>query len=208
MIQVPEIEDYHVKELIKVVCPGSKPIYVNVEPESFAEKKGCFPAVQQKIERDGGFCVLGWQIWKSEILIEAEFHAIWKSFDGKQLIDITPKEIKFSKILFLPDLKAKYVGNQVDNVRLNISGNRLVDDFIEISKAIFRIENKSERALQYEISLSDSESQIYRNLNRLKAGVYSMIQNGKMRNSLCFCGSRGKYKHCCGKYISKQLKRI
>ena len=207
MIQVPEIADEHVKELTMIICPESKPIYVNVEPESFAEVNECFPAIEKKIERDDGSRVLGWQIWKTKILIDAEFHAIWKSTVG-ELIDITPKQILFQKILFLPDSKAKYDGVQVDNIRLNISGNRLVDDFIEIAKAIYRMENKGERAFQYEVSFSGSESQIYQNLKKIQAGVYSMIQNGKSRNSPCFCNSRSKYKHCCRELISKQLKSL
>lgn len=207
MIQVPELADEHVKELTMIVCPESKPIYVNVEPESFAEVNECFPAVEKKIEKDGGSRVLGWQIWKTKILIEAEFHAIWKSIGGK-LIDITPKQIQFPRILFLSDSKAKYNCVQVDNIRLNISGNRLVDDFIEIAKAIYKMENKGERAFQYEVSFSGKESQIYQNLKKIQVGLSLMIQNGKSRNSSCFCESRSKYKHCCGKFISKQLKSL
>ena len=140
-------------------------------------------------------------------MIEAEFHAIWKSTDGN-LIDITPKQIQFPNILFLPDSKTEYTGAQVDNIRLNISGNRLVDDFIEIAKAIYKLENRGERAFQSEVSFSGRESQIYQNLKRVRAGVFLMIQTGKSRNSPCFCESRNKYKHCCGKYISKQLRSL
>lgn len=66
MIQVPEKTDADVKKLISIVCPGSKPINIKVEPESFAEINECFPALAEKIERGGGSRVLGWQIWKTK----------------------------------------------------------------------------------------------------------------------------------------------
>lgn len=207
MIISPKEIDSDVKKLISIVCPGSKPIYLKVQPENYSEINECFPAVQEKIRRDGGFWVLGWQIWKSEVLIEAEFHAVWKSPDGV-LIDITPKQLPISDILFLPDQKAKYDGSQVDNIRLNISGNRLVDDFIEIAKAIFKLENEGERAFQYEVGFTGRESQIYQKLNVYKNGIYLMVKEGKSRKSYCFCGSRNKYKHCCGKSLSKILKLL
>jgi hypothetical protein len=123
MLIPPEIDD-DVKKLILVVCPNSNPIYLPVEPENYAQANECFSAVAEKIKREGGSQILGWQIWKSSIIIEAEFHAIWKSPQEK-LKDITPKLLPASKILFLPDPKANYTGAQVNNIYINISGNEL-----------------------------------------------------------------------------------
>ena len=151
-----EIDD-DVKELISNINPGSTPVYLIVEPESFSQVKECFPTVEEKIKRDGGSSVIGWQIWKTDFLVEAEFHAVWKSPQG-ELKDITPKQVPVSTILFLPDSKMSYTGEQVDNKRINISGNELVDDLIEIMEAIFKINNKGERAFQNQIELSKEES--------------------------------------------------
>lgn len=205
-MMTPTEIDNDVTKLISVICPNSVPIYLTVEPERYVQVKQCFPAVAEKIRRDGGSQVLGWQIWKSDILVEAEFHAVWKPPEGT-LRDITPKQLPISRILFLPDPKATYDGCQVDNIRMNISGNRLVDDFITIAKIVFAIENRGERARQHEFTLSNKEAVLYEALKRMQAEVYLMIQNGMTRNSVCFCGSHDKYKykHCHGKRLMQLI---
>jgi len=201
MNRVPKTIDNNVKRLIKRINTNEKPIYLNVTPEPYAEIDECIAAVYKKIEKDEGSIQLGWQIWHMpNIIIEAEFHAVWKSPDGT-LKDITPKIEGVHKILFVPDSKTKYDGAQRNNIRLNISGNKLVDDFIQICDAIHKLKNKGERAYQKEVIFSGEESQIYEMLNNAKDIVYTLIKNGLSRNSRCFCGSGDKYKHCHGKKL-------
>ena len=70
-----------------------------------------------KVEKNGGGFQYGWQIWEwPDVMIEAEFHAVWNSPQGI-LIDITPKQIDTHKILFLPDANRTYEGKQVNNFR-------------------------------------------------------------------------------------------
>jgi len=185
-----------------------KPIYLDVTPESYAEINECIPAVNQKIEKEGGSVQLGWQIWQiPQIMIEAEFHAVWKSPDGN-FKDITPKPGNIRRILFIPDSKAKYDGAMRNNIRLNISGNRLVDDFIRICDAIHKLINKGERAYQNKISLSDEESEVHQMLNNAKTLVFTMVKNGSSRNSQCICRSGNKYKHCHGKLLDALLAMV
>lgn len=199
--------DNEVQKLIAFVCPNAKPIYLPVEPESYAKVNECILATTEKINRDGGSQVTGWQILESNIIVEAVFHAVWKSPKG-ELKDITPNQTQNSKILFFPDPKVKYVGKQIDNIRINISGNRLVDDFIEIAKAIFKIKNKGKRAFEREIALDVKEVALCKDLQRISIGIILMAQDGKNRNSLCFCDSNNKYKHCHGKKLAKLLNQI
>ncbi|HFD31464.1 MAG TPA: zinc chelation protein SecC [Gammaproteobacteria bacterium] len=203
----PDAIDSDVKKLIELLGTNTMPVYLDVKPEPYSQVVGCFPAVKEKISRDGGTQELGWQIWKTDIIVEAEFHAVWKSPDGK-LIDITPKQISVPRILFLPAPGEKYNGSQVDNIRINITQNRLVDDFVEISKAIFRIENKGDRAFEYELKLNGQEAHIHETLNQMKTALYVMIMQGLSRNSPCFCQSGKKYKHCHGNKLDKALNRI
>lgn len=203
----PSEIDSDVERLVQEVGAGTRPIFVDVVPEPYANVVECFPAVEEKIRRDGGGQQIGWQIWKTEILVEAEFHAVWVSPDG-QCVDITTKQVPTDRILFLPDPKAKYHGCQVDNVRLNITDNRLVDDFINVSEAIFRLENEGERAMQHEISLSGQEAQLYQALRQTKAAIYFMLQQRQSRNSPCFCDSGIKYKRCHGNGLADVLGRI
>ncbi len=204
---IPEEINNDVIKLVNLLGIKTTPIYLDVNPEPYSKIVECFPNVNEKINRDGGTQCYGWQIWKTEILIEAEFHAVWKSPDG-ELRDITPKQISIPRILFLPDQAAKYNGCQIDNVRINTTQNRLVDDFIELSKAIFRFENKGERAFDHELSLNAKEAHIHKMLNQMKVAVYAMIMQGSSRNSLCFCGSDKKYKHCHGNKLGEALNHI
>lgn len=203
----PDITDGDVGQLLRLMEVSLSSVYLDVIPEPYAKVVECFPAVVEKIRRDGGSQQLGWQIWKTSLLVEAEFHAVWKSPNG-ELRDITPKQLPIARILFLPDTRAGYIGAQVDNVRLNITGNRLVDDFIEISKAIFRIQNKGVRAFEYEIRLTDQEAQLHHALLQMHSAIYAMAMQGLTRNDPCFCGSGKKYKRCHGEGLADSLGRI
>jgi hypothetical protein len=203
----PSEIDSDVERIIQKINTGTRPIFLDVVPEPYARVVECFPAVEEKIRRDGGMQQIGWQIWKSDILVEAEFHAVWCSPDGC-FFDITPKQVLINRILFLPDPNATYRGCQVDNIRLNTTDNRLVDDFIKIAEAIFRLENKGERAMQHQIKLSEQESQLHQALHQTKTAIYLMLRSGLSRNSLCFCQSGRRYKRCHGEGLVDMLDRI
>jgi len=208
MDRVPSSIDDNVKRIINKIKTTEKPIYLDVTPESYAEINECMSSVKQKIEKEGGSVQLGWKIWQiPDIMIEAEFHAVWKSPYGT-LKDITPKPENVRRILFVPDSKANYDGSLRNNIRLNISGNRLVDDFIRICDAIYKLKNKGERAYQNKIYLSNEESQVLEMLSHTKALVITMTKNGSSRNSQCICGSGNKYKHCHGKLLDDLLAKV
>ena len=192
--------------LSKLNCE-SDPIYVQCTPEYGAELNECFPLVQEKVKKHCGGIIFGWQIWKTRLLVEAEFHAIWESQSG-ELLDIAPKPITPNKILFVPDRKRIYEGKQVDNVRINILGNRLVDDFIEVCEASFRLQNKGDRALKHELTLEGEDARAYNIFERAKSMLQVMIAQGLNHQSSCPCNSGNKYKVCHGKQIKALAKDI
>ena len=202
MIRVPTVTDENISGLLSQIGSSEEPRYVPCEPHQDAPLNECFTLVEEKIRIEGGKRVLGWQIWKSELLIEAELHAVWENPDGKY-IDITPKSLPFSEILFVPDQAAVYEGKQVSNIRINITNNSLVDEFISIHEATFRIENKGERALQYELRLTGKEAQAHTILSNAKPILEMMVLQGLTKNSPCPCGSNKKYKACHGKIFKK-----
>ena len=134
----PKTIDANILKLTKMVNNRAEPFFVSVIPEKSALLNECFPTVKEKIKKDGGKMVVGWQVWKGTFIVEAEVHAIWESTNGS-LVDVTPKQVPIDEILFLPDSETKYEGKQVDNIRLNITNNPLVDDFIELAKLKCRI---------------------------------------------------------------------
>lgn len=175
-----------IRFLVSKVGAKSELVFLPSKPEAGALLDECFPIVDKKVESAGGRKVLGWQVWKTPLLVEAEFHAVWESPEAG-LIDITPNSLPLEKILFLPDETTVYEGKQVNNIRVNITGNLLVDDFIAVCNAIFRIENKGDRAFQYELSLSGGEAQAYRMLTKARELLEIMALQGMDRKSACFC---------------------
>lgn len=191
----PEYICDDVKRLIDKLNTGVEPVYIDCEPEVGADIANCFPIVQEKILKFGGEMVLGWEIWKTRLLVEGEFHAIWRNSDGR-LIDISPKPIPLERILFLPAPNAQYEGRQVDNVRINILGNRLVDDLIEICEALFKLQNKGDRANQYELKLEGEEARAFKVLQQARPMLEFMVHEGLSHQGPCPCESGKKYKNC------------
>lgn len=207
MIEVPDEKDPAVIRLLKNVGTHT-PLYLDVEPDAGAKMNDCFPAVQKKVEQSGGRMVLGWQIWKNPNMIEAELHAVWEDPD-EELHDITPKDPGINRIMFVEDENLVYDGKQKDNIRLNITTNPLVDDFIKINEAVFRFQNKGKRADLYDMdfinALSPEELQHFERLQELQgmAGMLTMME-GK-RGSACPCMSGKKFNECHGKDLQKIL---
>jgi len=205
MERVPQTIDHNVKRLIWTLRSAERPVYLDVRPEPFAKAGECFPSVKEKVRRHGGSMQLGWQIWQiPDIMIEAEFHAVWKSPDG-ELIDITPKKYRIDHILFVPDCETGYYGAHRNNKKLNISGNRLVDDFIEICDARYRLLNKGGRTYKDTVLLSEEECEVHKMLSYSRDLVSTMVVQGSTRYSPCVCGSGKEYRHCHGSILVNLL---
>lgn len=203
----PAINDLNLRVLLKKVNATHEPIYLEVTPEPNAKLNDCFPAVQKKIEQDGGKLILGWQIWKSDYIIEAECHAVWEAPDG-ELRDITPKYESIQEIMFVEDDNIKYEGRQIDNIRLNITHNKLVDDLILVAEHIFIFENIGERANSYDLTemLTNKQKEAWLYLKALKDLINLSIQDGRNKENRCYCNSGKLYKNCHGKDLKEILK--
>ena len=114
-------EDLFAKEAAgRGVVEETTPEIITPEVQSFAAETGwggntgcsrlrpvrlygwCSDGVAEKIRVEGGSIVFGWTIWEwADVLLTAEFHAVWKSPDGV-LFDITPKPHGEKTIIFVP----------------------------------------------------------------------------------------------------------
>lgn len=122
-LTTPKKINHNVKELVKSIGVNVTPIYANVEPKEGARPNECFDNVKIYAEQHGGEVQYGWQIWeKTGVVIEAEFHAVWKNHEGN-LVDITPKTDNEQKILFIPDSTRTFTGFAPDNIRMSLSRN-------------------------------------------------------------------------------------
>ncbi len=200
----PKVVDERILSLVKKIGIEETPFFIDINPEQYATVNNCFNNVLEKIKIDGGERVLGRQIWDYGFLVDAEFHAVWKSPNG-EFVDITPKQIPTKRILFLPDLKATYDLKQVENIVLKTSDNPLVDDFIELNKTKFRIMNKGERAGQQVVRPTTQELNALILIEKLIPVVYTMLKSDLTRTSRCPCNKGKPYDHCHGKDLIRNL---
>jgi uncharacterized protein YchJ len=203
----PATIDKDVKQLVMKVDPTHEPLYVHIKPEQGAEALDCFRVVEQKVKTAGGRIVYGWQVWKTPHLIEAECHAVWENPKG-DLIDITPKQLPVTRILFLEDENVQYQGKQIDNIRLNISGNDLVDDLITVSEENFAFLNRGERADVHELSLNHEQKRHLDYIQMMQYMISAMLGQKATRNSPCFCGNMKKYSECHGENLLQKLREV
>ena len=86
-------------------------------------------------------------------------------------------------------------------------GNKLVDDLILTFDTEFRLLNDGDRASQSVVT--DLNQEVLKSLTNLQGLISSMVMDGCTRNSACYClagkEDNYKYKHCCGKKLSKFL---
>lgn len=155
----------HVQEFCTSVAPDSIACEVECLPllgEPFNE---CFSIVPKQIAAHGGVQLTGWAIWEFPgLYIEAEFHAVWQRPDG-QIVDITPRPVYFSSILFLPDTKRQYAGIQVDNIRKPLVRDNDLTRFIFLMRRRFEIINQGDLADQHgQITLSNKAAREYSDL--------------------------------------------
>ncbi|TYT27417.1 SEC-C domain-containing protein [Luteimonas viscosa] len=180
-----------------MVAPGQTPGYLQVQPTPTARVNECFLNVQEQVEAEGGQMLCGWQIWEwPNVLVEAEFHAVWFSLDGR-LVDVTPKQEGEGRILFVGDPSLAYAGLAKDNVRLAIRDDLLIRHFIRVSEEIVKVMNRGERAGTYGyVSIPAHEIEPLMDARSL---LGRSIAEGRREKSPCLCGSGGRYKYCHGR---------
>jgi len=112
---------------------------VPIQTESYSRKMQCYSNVREKIEKYGGSIHYGWSVHVTEgIIIEAERHAVWEN-EERNLICVTPHPSGQSELIFFSDNTPVDPQLQVDNVRMNITGNKIVNDWIYLSNNVGHI---------------------------------------------------------------------
>src|SRR3989304_9121292 len=148
-MKVPRVPDKltsPVNRLCNRLTPNNKPFYVPVRPEPNSQVDECFVNVDDKVKKDGGRVQYGLVIWYTPgVLMEAEFHAIWVSPHGEH-VDVSRHVIDIDTILFLPDPTRTYTGRQVDNVRIPVSKDPRVKEFIHLHESLFKVKYKGDPA--------------------------------------------------------------
>lgn len=211
IVTIPNFDNAHFKKLESIINADYEPIEILCEIEDSEKPLDCFDIVQNKVRNYGGKMILGWQIWQTNMLMEAEAHAVWEDSEG-ELHDISPKafNLPIDKIVFIEDSKMKYEGKLIQNIRLNISNNSVIDDFIKVSKLFFYLQNEGKRANFHDLSeiLNDNEIKEIENAYNWKIDLHFFFEEGKSEKSLCFCGTQKNYKNCHRKELENIIRYL
>lgn len=200
----PTDTDRFIEEILTKIGSEYEPEQVPVIVESYAKPHNCYLNVEEKIKRDGGKVHYGWTIYQSDILCEAERHAVWENEDG-DLIDITPRKIDFKQIMFVPDNDFIYNGQLVDNIRINLTVNPIVDDFIIVCENLEKLYTFGQRVDDEQLDIPAPVGKLIYEYENLKAAYFTYIRSGGRPNSKCLCGGKKNYNNCHGQTLKQNI---
>ncbi len=137
-----------VRALCTDLVPGAVSEILPNEAPSWAEPNECTSNVARQVQLKGGQVDYGWRLWETlpGLMIEAEFHAVWMDDRGVRH-DVSPTALpSIREIVFLPDPRLSYNGQQIDNVRVALRDDDLLHDFIAACEALFEVMYRGELA--------------------------------------------------------------
>ena len=187
-----------INKVVEKINSGKEAIIVPVVVEAYSIVADCFYNVEEKVKRDGGSVLYGWSVLFSSYLCEAERHAIWKSSSG-ELIDITQHTGGMQYSCFVEE-DLDYQGQLIDNVRVNITENKIVDDWIMICETKSKIESyatqtRVDNKIQVEYS-NPIHIGLIKKYEHLINVLNYYLNNNATENSICCCKSGKIYKDC------------
>jgi hypothetical protein len=136
------------RALCEELVPGAAPLLLEINAPPAAVPNQCTQNVAAVVEACGGSIEYGWKLYESlpSVLLEAEFHAVWVDDDGDRH-DVTPSEIPLiTHTAFLADPSLAYDGRQINNVRVALQDDPLIDEYIEICEDAFEVMNRGKLA--------------------------------------------------------------
>lgn len=177
--------------------------------EGISREKQCYANVAEKIKLDNGTIHYGWSVhFNQGLIIEAERHAVWENEEGT-LICVTPHPAGFDTVLFISDNTPVDPHWDVDNVRLNISANPLVEDWIILLDAIGEFNRRFSTRIDDDTLMVAAGTEEAENALHREAGlIYGLILGKKAERSDCYCGGSRKYMHCHHKSLKKKIEEI
>lgn len=191
-----------IEKLCAEINADEAPVFLPVKPDRDAILSECFHNVSQKIERDGGSMLYGWNLWEwSRVFVEAEHHAVWVKED--EIIDLTPKQNGERKVLFLPDPSRTYdfkSQKRLINIKRSLGQYASVESWI---KASDDFQNAIERnSVGNRASFSDFELHHHQQaiINTMINVILDLAADTKPRER-CICASGKEFRKCCSRYI-------
>ena len=209
--KAPSVNNRKAKLLAESIVQNPILQRIPVIPESGSIINNCFYNVSNKIAEDGGEIVYGWKIWDRQEFWEAEFHSVWRK--DEKLLDITPQYV--DEILFFEDESITFEGFPVDNIRMNFTGNPVIEDYIKVLEIKYMIENYGENRFLHNalestiLEIPESLVEILQIIeNRTIPELSAFIKSGKNQQSRCFCGRDLPYYSCHSEDIKRTYEKI
>lgn len=196
-IRVPKKLTNEIKKLCYEINPGEQPVYIPIDNNAVvASGTDCVEMVARKMIKDGGSFQYGWAIWEwPDVMLEAEFWAVWVNADG-QLVDVTPRG-RGKNLLFITDNKTKFEGKPIDSILKPLIKHPLVLEYIDINKKIWQQVDALAAAGKSDIVICEVLAPVIDKKDALEREIEEKISGGVRRNDLCPCGSGKKFKNCC-----------
>ena len=207
MVTVPRLESRSARIILERLGSAYPAEYVGVEAWVGSLRNESLEDVGRRVEADGGQVIVGWALWKSELLVEAEYHAVWLDGEGRK-VDIAQRELVLDHILFVPDDRTPYVGQAVNNLRANIGSSPVVDYLIQAYDCVFALENSGDRSREAKVVLSGMEAALHKYFSMLKGRLELYAYSGATISSPCFCGSRKPFHSCHQEDICKAIAKV
>jgi hypothetical protein len=181
-------------KLCKEVAGNAEARFIPVRTGSQAPALSAFDAVALKIDQEGGSLQPGWAVWEfADALIEAEFHAVWRSPEG-ELVDIAARPGGEQTILFVEDARRSASGAAVDSERRALRRDPLIEDFITLGRKQFLL-------LHADAGTTADAPALMRRLAVSQLIVKNMLEKGLSGDDACLCNSGKRYKNCHGKAV-------
>jgi hypothetical protein len=138
MMITPQRITTNVLRLCEKIGSVDKPAFINVRPRSDSQPGNCFVDVDLQVLSFGGSAQHGWLIWEFPgILIEGEFHAVWRQTDNSML-DVSIKPDGETQVLFAPDRVRMFDNRRIPNIRMAIGKDPKIKQLIKIAEEIDR----------------------------------------------------------------------
>jgi hypothetical protein len=184
------------ERLLRIINSKHKPVLLPLRVEPYSTQSNCFFNVEEKISRDRGKMIFGWSL-HGGLFLQAEMHAVWESPTG-ELIDITPPLDNIPHAPFIRiDSGFDYNTKRIDNIRINVSGNSILDDVIRLHNLLFKIEQaKCTYMGRGEFTCSERTMFVSNLLETHKDHRIKAVSHGYHGNAKCFCGSEKLYDDC------------
>jgi hypothetical protein len=150
-----------IRELCSRLRTVDEPAFLRVEPRPDSQIGDCFNDVKRHVHEHGGSLVHGWLLWEwPGIMVEAEFHGVWRSPDGA-LLDVSKKPEAERVVLFAADTVRNFTGSRVNNVRHAVGKNPKIKTLIQDQNRFYKLFQQQHGDATGNVELGDELAELH-----------------------------------------------